>query len=550
MNRRFRCGRLVLTRDGTIKKLDLEDGGGTRVCNWDFIDMNFDHVLHRLQHIYRLDEKDCKTSLYDFRRHSLNTNEYNTFLEYIDKHGLNSNSTVIYLCTYQADDNDNPTTILSKNKNTSEIRTTSSTPPNTLKTQQKLCTLTELTPPLTLTENKDVDKDKGKSYQEKNTRTSSVYSFKKSSNDLVNNMHTLIGQIGFDEISIQLFEYICIINGYVCSIIDPLQQNLQHFNTSVKLVNQSEMKLYSDSLNDVSQTFQSVETLINLNKTKFHHIEQFSMVVTSFAEFHYNLKILYKQWFEYVEKHNRSEASSSMLMSSTELVPSIITDAINQVSSEDHHDINVENSERQSSSTQQPFFRGKNEKFALFRPLFSLLTYLLKSLYGKNLQSYYEMVESSIYEIKSVRSNINLSNCDSILHAKQHMLSIRDKYTQKFDENYLNQFTHTIDKQVSQAYDYAMTAIQNLLQSFHEHLVKLENNNQNQESHRLSTSPSVNKHEQYKRKNSMRCTQRNPRNFRISNNRKRLTASHSSTKNRSYRENDRKTFQPSSNRFR
>ncbi|CAF4790190.1 unnamed protein product, partial [Rotaria magnacalcarata] len=36
-----------------------------------------------------------------------------------------------------------------------------------------LCTLTELTPPLTLTENKDVDKGKGKSYQEKNTRTSS-----------------------------------------------------------------------------------------------------------------------------------------------------------------------------------------------------------------------------------------------------------------------------------------------------------------------------------------------------------------------------------------
>ncbi|CAF3349214.1 unnamed protein product [Rotaria socialis] len=543
MNKRFRCGRLVSTRDGKVKKLDLEDGGGTRVCNWDFIDMNFDHVLHRLQHIYRLDEKDCKTSLYDFHRHPLNTNEYNTFLEYIDQHGLNSNSTVIYLCTSQTDDNDNPTTILSKNKSTSEIRTTSST-------QQKLCTITKPTPPLTLAENKDVDKDKGKSYQEKNTRTSSAYSFKKLSNDLVNNMRTLIGQINFDEILIQLFEYICIINGYVCSIIYPLQQNLQRFNTSVKLVNQSEMKLYSDSLNDVSKIFQSVETLINLNKTKFHHIEQFSMIVTSFAEFHYNLKILYKQWFEYVEKHNRSEAPSPMLMSSTELVPSIVTDAINQVLSEDHHDINVENSERQSSSTQQPLFREKNEKFVLFRPLFSLLTYLLKSLYGKNLQSYYEMVESPIYEIKSVRSNINLFNCDSILHAKQCMLLIKDKYTQKFDEIDLNQSTHTIDKQISQAYDYAMAAIQNLLQSFHEHLVKLENNNQNQELHRLSTSPSVNKHKQYERKKLMRFTQRNSKNLRISNNCKRLTASHSSTKNRSYRGNVRKTSQPRSNRFR
>lgn len=104
-------------------------------------------------------------------------------------------------------------------------------------------------------------------------------------------MRTLISQIGFDEISIQLFEYICIINGYICSIIYPLQQNLQHSNTSVQLINQSEMRLYSDSLNDVSKTFQSVETLIKLNQRKFHHIEQFSMIATSFAEFHSNLKV-------------------------------------------------------------------------------------------------------------------------------------------------------------------------------------------------------------------------------------------------------------------
>ena len=54
MNKRFRCGRLILTRDGTIKKLDLRAGGGTRFCDWHNIDMTFENVHYQLLKIYNL----------------------------------------------------------------------------------------------------------------------------------------------------------------------------------------------------------------------------------------------------------------------------------------------------------------------------------------------------------------------------------------------------------------------------------------------------------------------------------------------------------------
>ena len=86
----------------------------------------------------------CKTSLYDFRRQPLDIHQYNTFLEYIRKNGLNCNSTVVYLCTDQGsfcsstkrfvfnylyssgDDNEHPVTMpKKKSKITSSILTSS-----------------------------------------------------------------------------------------------------------------------------------------------------------------------------------------------------------------------------------------------------------------------------------------------------------------------------------------------------------------------------------------------------------------------------------------
>jgi len=81
---------------------------------------------------------------------------------------------------------------------------------------------------------------------------------------------------------IQIFEYICIIHGHICSIIDPAQ----YF--------QSE---HLQSLDNVNHICESIETLINLNKDKFDQIENFSMINDLFIQFYQNLKV-----FRYLKK--------------------------------------------------------------------------------------------------------------------------------------------------------------------------------------------------------------------------------------------------------
>ena len=54
MSKKFRCGRLMLTKDGKLIKLDLGNGGGSRHCDWHHKDMDFDDVHSRLINIFNL----------------------------------------------------------------------------------------------------------------------------------------------------------------------------------------------------------------------------------------------------------------------------------------------------------------------------------------------------------------------------------------------------------------------------------------------------------------------------------------------------------------
>jgi hypothetical protein len=54
MNRKFRCGRLVINKDGVVKRLDLAYGGGTRDCTLSHIDMGFDEIHDRLRELFSL----------------------------------------------------------------------------------------------------------------------------------------------------------------------------------------------------------------------------------------------------------------------------------------------------------------------------------------------------------------------------------------------------------------------------------------------------------------------------------------------------------------
>lgn len=54
MNKKFRCGRLTLTRDGNVRKLDLNKGGGTRVCEWNNKDMTLSDAHKLIRDIFKL----------------------------------------------------------------------------------------------------------------------------------------------------------------------------------------------------------------------------------------------------------------------------------------------------------------------------------------------------------------------------------------------------------------------------------------------------------------------------------------------------------------
>ena len=107
------------------------------------------------------------------------------------------------------------------------------------------------------------------------------------------NVRLCIKQNGFDESLIQIFEYICIIHGYICSTVHPLRKQINRFDEYVQLINSSEIiELYSTSLNNVSHICQSIETLIRLNTNKFNHISQFATMVNLFSQFYEDLKVL------------------------------------------------------------------------------------------------------------------------------------------------------------------------------------------------------------------------------------------------------------------
>lgn len=106
-----------MQRDGSIKKLGLSENGGGRYCFISHIDMGFEEIHDRMRELFGfgktnekkincflislllLDQSNCQTKLYDFKCEVLDTNQYTTFYDYIQKYGLRFKSILLYLCT-------------------------------------------------------------------------------------------------------------------------------------------------------------------------------------------------------------------------------------------------------------------------------------------------------------------------------------------------------------------------------------------------------------------------------------------------------------------
>ena len=66
MSNKFLCGRVLMQKDGSAKKLSLAEGGGARDCFISHIDMGFDEIHDRLREIFgfsKINEKKRHTSL-------------------------------------------------------------------------------------------------------------------------------------------------------------------------------------------------------------------------------------------------------------------------------------------------------------------------------------------------------------------------------------------------------------------------------------------------------------------------------------------------------
>ena len=112
------------------------------------------------------------------------------------------------------------------------------------------------------------------------------YSFVHASNELMKDARELIHQHPNDKVLAQLFENICLLHGYVFSIILPLQQQKLD-----DLASESEGKLHLNNLNNVYDIFQTTKSLLQRNVDHFRHLQLLSTIRSSFSQFHNNVEV-------------------------------------------------------------------------------------------------------------------------------------------------------------------------------------------------------------------------------------------------------------------
>ena len=102
------------------------------------------------------------------------------------------------------------------------------------------------------------------------------------------NIRALISNNGLDEILMQLHEYICTIFGYVCSTVNFIEQ---YFPKSAD----SSTKFHSNSLKNINEICQSVQTLLDCNNNRFAHVQLYSIIKKSFTQFDQKFKVISNQ---------------------------------------------------------------------------------------------------------------------------------------------------------------------------------------------------------------------------------------------------------------
>ncbi len=110
------------------------------------------------------------------------------------------------------------------------------------------------------------------------------YSFVNAGNDFMKNIRELIRQCPSDHIFQQLFENFCLINGYIYSILLPLQQ---HNEQSDPL----EATLFVNNLNQNYDLFATTKSLLKQHLTTYSHLPLFTTIQSAYYEFSDHVKV-------------------------------------------------------------------------------------------------------------------------------------------------------------------------------------------------------------------------------------------------------------------
>ncbi|CAF4369786.1 unnamed protein product [Rotaria sp. Silwood2] len=291
MPQKFRCGRLVLARNGVAKKLHLSRGGGTRDCKLSHIDMGFEEIHDKLRDIFALNGTNRVSILYDFQRKKLDTKRYPNFYEYVSKNGLKFNGTLLYLCTTAA--NERTTNSTSSEQRTTTTQNQPQVQQKTLRVEPDSCRSSVVI---------KIDDDDA---QHNNSLTNQVpsmnplaenlriflstsfsnYSFDKSLNEFVDYLLHLVTQYKHENIFLQIFELICDIRGRSSNNLDRLKKQVQLID---------DKQIFDDIFDKVEKSSRLVKSLIELNKIKMSHIDPHSIIIDAFNQFHRNFNIVKK----------------------------------------------------------------------------------------------------------------------------------------------------------------------------------------------------------------------------------------------------------------
>ncbi|CAF4658675.1 unnamed protein product [Rotaria sp. Silwood1] len=314
MRHKFRCGRLVLNRNGLVKKINLSHGGGIRDCKFSHIDIGFDEIHDKLRDIFIPNSPNRVSMLYDFQRKKLDTKRYQNFYDYINQHGLKFNSTLLYLCLPAGNERIANSTSTEQRRRTT---TTTQSIQNQPQVQKKIPCIENMI--IKIDEDDDDSSHNHLSTQPfppvnpiaENLRmfsstSFSNYSFEKSLNEFVDYLRHLVTQYKHENIFLQLFEHICDIRGRSSNNLDRLKQESQ-------VIDDKQKEVYDDIFNKIEQTSRSIKALIELNKIKISHIDPHAIIINAFNVFHQNFNTLRDQWIN--NKNNNRQSTSVPLRS-------------------------------------------------------------------------------------------------------------------------------------------------------------------------------------------------------------------------------------------